>query len=413
MIWRIREGEATEVRAFDPGWLPLSAGELVNLRWVARDGERVLTLQARKHVGFLPLENGDTLQIAPKLGDKSFWRMLLVSEGLDRAMRKEFEDVTKVAVVETSEENVWQMVAGQFVSAVEQIQQRSLDYGRRKQCERRESIKGRVNFFHSMRNSVLFKPAPFECAYRERYVHTPENRLLTLACVRALSSERLARVQRLVLRSWIEDVGRWDVSSEESTVINRRLGSGYYYGPRGYYLNALLLAKIITSRSSIVFENRYDVASNSVLSSVANLFEAYLRRTMQRAFESRSCVVFKDEKSASALFTDGSCKLFPDIVITSPSGQRNFVDAKYKFGGEEVEADVYQMFAYLTACGVSAGALVRPTEDGEASEIYSRTTVTGKRIAFLRLDFRQYLEAESILVDFCESFFSLPPGKVI
>jgi hypothetical protein len=413
MIWQIREGEATEVHGFDPGWLPLTGGELVALRWVARGGERVLTLQARKHVGFLPLENGDTLQIAPKLGDQTFWRMLLVSEGLDRAMRQEFDGLTKAAVDDTNGQNAWQIVADQFASAVAEIQEKSAEYGRRKRRERRESIKGRVNLFYSMRNSVLRKPAPFECVYQERYVETPENRLLASACVRALNSERLGHLQRLAMRSWVEDIGRWDLTSEESTVINRRLGSGFYFGPRGYYLNALLLAKIVTSRSSIVFETREDVASHNVLSSVANLFEAYLRRTLQQTFECRSCVVFKDEKSPSALFTDGSCKLFPDIIIAAPNGQRYFVDAKYKFGVEDDESDIYQMFSYLTACGVGAGALVRPTEPGEASSVYSRTTVTGKRIAFLRLDFRQYLEAEKALVDFCETFFSLPAGKAI
>jgi hypothetical protein len=95
-----------------------------------------------------------------------------------------------------------------------------------------------------------------------------------------------------------------------------------------------------------------------------------------------------------------------------PNKKRAFLDAKYKFGGNDVETDIYQIFTYMTACDVEFGAIIRPTDDEEAEKIEIRTTVTGRRVAFFRLNFRSFLEAEKNLSGSLAAFFSLPAGSV-
>jgi 5-methylcytosine-specific restriction endonuclease McrBC regulatory subunit McrC len=61
-----------------------------------RGGSETISLEAGPYVGTLPLRNGDTLYILPRVGRNSFSRMLFRTEGLDETIRKEFDALSQL-----------------------------------------------------------------------------------------------------------------------------------------------------------------------------------------------------------------------------------------------------------------------------------------------------------------------------
>jgi hypothetical protein len=76
VIWNITECSVDELHDFDLAWLPKGLPPQIR---PFRRGNRV-GLEIDTLVGSVPLRNGDTLQIKPKVGTANFLRMLLDAE---------------------------------------------------------------------------------------------------------------------------------------------------------------------------------------------------------------------------------------------------------------------------------------------------------------------------------------------
>lgn len=91
--WEVYENSRTELTGFNLSWLPHTAYSYLSARLYSFSPEKqTIEVEVGPYVGAIPLTSGDTLSLLPRVGRQAFWRMLLVSEGLDRSIRKEFED---------------------------------------------------------------------------------------------------------------------------------------------------------------------------------------------------------------------------------------------------------------------------------------------------------------------------------
>src|ERR1039457_760727 len=131
MIRRAKEGEIT--------WLPgLAGGDIpqlpqgINLH--LKKGEMGIGVEGL--IGAIPLLNGDTLQIVPKIGQVNFFRLLFKAEGFQRDLEREYADFVSYSLDE--DQNIDHIVARQLMLSAAEIMKRSPQQGRVKR--RREGM---------------------------------------------------------------------------------------------------------------------------------------------------------------------------------------------------------------------------------------------------------------------------------
>jgi 5-methylcytosine-specific restriction endonuclease McrBC regulatory subunit McrC len=290
--------------------------------------------------GAIPLLNGDTLQILPKVGRLNFLRLLFRAEGSQRDLEREYEDFVSYSI--DSEENIDSIVARQLLHSAAEIMKRSPQKGRT--ARRRVGLfaAGRMDVMETALNIARRKQEPVSYYVKERTVDIAENRVLTEAVGRAWAL--LDRDNRVELR-WAHD--RWldrfpgsrnlTLDMEE---VERGFAEGRYGGSRDYYRRALMLAQVILGSAGLGFSEAAAVEGDAILLNTPDIFEKYLRNVVSAAYSEAGYVVTKGGVGVTSLYTDGSFELEPDIVISRDGRTLLIADAKYKL---PTAADHYQM----------------------------------------------------------------------
>jgi 5-methylcytosine-specific restriction endonuclease McrBC regulatory subunit McrC len=347
---------------------PLPSGVTIHVR-----GSEV-GIEIQGLAGAIPLLNGDTLQILPKVGRVNFLRLLFRAEGSQRDLEREYEDFVSYSV--DSEQNIDSIVARQLLHSAAEIMKRSPQKGRA--ARRREGLfaAGRMDVMETALNIARRKQEPVSYYIKERTVDIAENRVLTEAVGRAWAL--LDSDNRVELR-WAHD--RWldrfpgsrnlTLDMEE---VERGFAEGRYGGSRDYYRRALMLAQIILGSAGLGFSEAAAVEGDAILLNTPDIFERYLRNVVSAAYSEAGYVVTKGGLGVTSLYTDGSFELEPDIVISRDGRTVLIADAKYKL---PTAADHYQMHTYLAAHGVKRGLLLAPLYEGE--EVLTREYATSDR----------------------------------
>lgn len=91
------------------------------------------------------------------------------------------------------------------------------------------------------------------------------------------------------------------------------------------------------------------VQAQSFLLDMNELYEAYVAARFRAAFEPQGFRVIVQQHDWLA--EESRIKIVPDLIVRDPSGREIIVDTKYKQKKDEasINADVFQMLAYLTA----------------------------------------------------------------
>jgi 5-methylcytosine-specific restriction endonuclease McrBC regulatory subunit McrC len=380
MIRRAKEGEITWMQGVLASDIPrLPNGISLHLR----RGE--LGIEAQNVVGAIPLLNGDTLQIVPKIGQMNFLRLLFKAEGFQRDLEREFADFVSYSVED--EENVDSLVARQLMYAADHIMNRSAQQGRVKQ--RREGVfaTGQMNVVATALNIAIRKQEPVVCFVRERTWDIPENRVLSEAIVRAsfvLNEAERAKFDWIKER-WLRKFTRSEDIEADLARIEEGFASGRYGGPRDYYRRALMLAQIVLGSSGLGFAEIATVEGDAILLNTADIFERYLRNVISEAYSQAGYVVTKGGAGVKSLYTDGSFELVPDIAISRDGRLRLIADAKYK---QPTSGDHYQMHTYLFVNGIARGLILAPLYEGGEVRLreYSTTENIVVREAYLPMN---------------------------
>jgi 5-methylcytosine-specific restriction endonuclease McrBC regulatory subunit McrC len=381
MIRQAKEGEITWLPGLDASDIPHPLPNGISLH--LRRGE--LGLEAQGLVGAIPLLNGDTLQILPKIGRVNFFRLLFKAEGFQPDLEREYDAFVSYSVEE--DKNIDSVVARHLIFSAAEIMKRSPQQGRVKRRRQGMFAAGQIDVVSTALNLACRTEEPVTYFIRERTLDIPENRVLTEAIVRAWLI--LDQADRIELRSIQE---RWRSRFPSSPDLDADLkhveqgfASGRYGGARDYYRRALMLAQIVLGSNGLGLSDRAAIEGDAVLLNTADIFEKYLRNVISQAYSGAGYVVTKGGVGSTSLYTDGSFELQPDITISRDGRTLLIADAKYK---QPTAGDHYQMHTYLAVNGIKRGLLLAPLYDGNKVVVreYSTTNKTVVREVYLPMD---------------------------
>lgn len=371
MIRQAKEGEIAWLPGLHLSDIPnpLPNGIVVHLRGTE------IGLEAQGLVGAIPLLNGETLQITPKIGRINFLRLLFKAEGFQPELEREYDDFVYYSVEEM--ENIDSIVARQMLFSAAEIMKRSPQTCRVRQRRRGMFAAGQIDVVSTALNLVCRTEDPVTYFIRERTPDIPENRVLTEAITRAWRA--LDETDRVQLRSVQE---RWHDRFPASADLNadleqveRGFASGRYGGPRDYYRRALMLAQIVLGSNGLGLSSGETVEGDAILLNTADIFEKYLRSVISEAYSDLGYVISKGGVGGTSLYTDGSFELQPDITISKDGRTLLIADAKYK---QPTAGDHYQMHTYLAVNRIKRGLLLAPLYEGNEVVLreYSTTDKT-------------------------------------
>lgn len=314
----------------------------------------LVELVADSHVGVIRLP-GTVIEVQPKLPMDRFF--FLLSYAVDPSRwRKEHAPFA-------ADQSVLEAVAPAFCNLVSEAIYRGLLHGYRTEEQALPTVRGQIRFGDQVRRHQDFM-LPVELRYDEYTEDILENQLLLAA---------LHRIGRLPLRSTAVRRALNEISAAFDAVTLPRIGPGNIPQVRFDRLNrhyepALRLAVLILKWSSLELGGAA-ATGTSFLIDMNELFELFLYRALREALHLSES---EFRLGASGLWLDEArqIRLVPDLSWWR-GGRCCFVgDAKYKSINSEgiLNADLYQMLAYLTASRLPSGMIVYAGGLGTHSE---------------------------------------------
>lgn len=397
MLRSIKEGEVSWLVGLTIEDLPqpLPSGLYVHAKGT------LLGLEAQGVAGSIPLRNGDTLQITPKIGQVNFLRMLFLAEGSQGSLRREYDDF--VALFVDEEESLNALVARQLMVSAAKILHQSPMIGRVERRRRGAFASGRIDPVKTAMNITARRIDPVEFVSRERTTDTPENRVISEALCRAilsLSADDREKYNPIIVK-WNRRFPRSRSIFDDLRKVEEGFSSSRYGGPRGYYNRTLMLSQIILGSFGMGLGEASFVEGDAILLNTADVFERYLRATIASAYADRGYVVTKGGGAMRSLYTDGSYEIEPDIVVQRDGRVVLIADAKYKI---PTSSDHYQMNAYLGTLNTTSGVLLSPSMATEEVQVKDYSTGRGCFVHEAFLPMSDLASTEAFLAAIVERF---------
>ena len=363
MIWSAAEDQLTWLSGVSYSDLPqpLPSSITVRLRPGATT-EADVGIVPRGVVGAIPLRNGGTVQILPKIGMVNFFSLFIKAGGFGGALRREFQDFVLYSAVD--QPNIGSLAARQLLFAAADILRLSPHVGRVKRHHEGVFAAGRLDARGTAFNTATLRQNPAVFWTRERTYDVPENRVLTEAVIKSLMMLPYEdRGELAVVHDrWLSRFRRSRNIEADLESVGRRFALEQYGGSRDYYRRALMLAQVVLGGFGLTFGEGMVVQGDSLLLSTANVYERFVRNVIAGSHSELGYVVSDGRAWSLSLYSDGSHELLPDIVVASGGVPTLVADAKYK---EPDAADHYQMYAYLRASRVDVGLLLSPSFDSD------------------------------------------------
>ncbi|WP_243286899.1 McrC family protein [Geothrix terrae] len=371
MIKVAKEGEITWFSGLGPLDMPEPLPKGISLHI----GHRGMGVEVQGLVGALPLRNGDTLHIIPKISKVNFLRLLFKSEGIQPDLEREYESFVSYSV--ENEENIDSIVARQLILSISEILKRSPKQGRVRVKKSGTFAIGQLDVVETALNISCHSRDPIVYTVSEKTSDIPENRIITEAVIRALPLLKQADLGSLsgVYEKWLKRFNRSQSIRSDLEYIERGFASELYGGPRDYYRKALMLSKVVLGNNGLGYGDVATLQGDAILMQTATVFEKYLRNIISDRYIRDGYIVVKGGLGKTTLYTNGSFELDPDIVVYRNGVPLLIADAKYK---EPTIDDHYQMHAYLTSNNLKRGLILAPLYTG--GSVVSREYITPQGI---------------------------------
>lgn len=365
MFWSARECKRTLLRGFDINWLPKGLPDGIS---AFRQGNSV-GVDVDSVVGSIPLLNGDTLQITPKVKSVNFMRMLIEAEMSDSSALWSSEDFAKFDLAD--ETSLASLVSKPFVKLLKQLISSSLLFSWDRTRTWSDVVAGELQIGPTAIALAQKKATPFLIQKKVRSYNTPENRVLVAAAFLCSQQAILLREEKEFLKSFIERHEFDHLRQEDLTTVAAKLATGWYEGTRGYYSGVLRLAQIILGEQGLSQGVVERIEAQPVLFNSANIFERFIRAHLQRTYNSVGLTVRKGFFPEQYLYADGTTLLAPDIVIYKGDDIRLLADAKYKLA-KVTSADHYQLHAYARRANANSAVFFCASSDSSELEVVRR-----------------------------------------
>lgn len=393
--WTVTECDTTWLPDFPLGVIPSALDSQVR---VITRGKNV-GLEVGGVIGSVPLLNGDTLHITPKVGPSNYFRMLLSVEGLYERTARDFDNFAAYEI-DPDVVGLPLLLARRFLSELAVVKATGLRFGRSVVRRFRESPAGKLRVTSTHKRLRQRSTTPFVCDLSERDYDIPENRVLAAAAWRAagLVSEhgQLEAWQSSLVFQCRKAFHRPESMQDDLAMTARGLAEGQYGGPRGRYVSTLTLARLILGQAGISQGDRAETYGDAMLVNSATLFEEYVRAVISRGYKSAGLTISKGGEPVQFLYDDGTYGLVPDIRISRGLKTLTLGDAKYK---EPDAGDHYQMSAYMRAYGVRHGFLLCPDFGDVSNPVSYKRSPDGRTIVEFRLPLRDLNSTEAILAN--------------
>jgi len=371
MIINIREGELNWLSDISIADIPhpLPSGITIHAK------KHEIGLEVQGLTGAIPLKNGDTLQIVPKIGQVNFLRLLFKAEGNQKQLTSEYEDFVNYSIEE--EGSIDFLVAKNLILSVDEIMRRSPKQGRILRKNRSTFAAGRVDIVNTALNIASRQQDPVVSFEKSRTLNISENRVLSEAVARAGLILQDANVEPKFIEiknRWLSKFPRSQNLTSDVAEIEEKFAKAQFGGARDYYRRALMYAQVILGNLGLGLSNINPIEGEAILINTADIFEKYLRNTLSNCYKQAGYIVTKSGVGSMSLYTDGSFELNPDIYIEKDGRPILIADAKYK---TPTASDHYQMQVYLSAHGIKSGILLSPLFTGD--EVIIKEYCTSKK----------------------------------
>lgn len=322
-----------------------------------REGRAIL--QATQYVGILSLPDGPTLQIQPKAGQTSLFKLLQYAQGV---RPETIERETPIAAGRTFIEALAALFEAELDSVIRQGLHR--DYRRVEQVEKQ--LRGRLDVQKQIQRQGV-APTQFECSYDELTYDTIPNQAALFAAtlltrfVRDQTLERSLQrhCHRLRQRVTLKPVRPVELDGIELTRLN------------DHYSDLIRLTKLIL-RSIYVREfTSGGQSSFAILIDMNQIFEQAVERAMDEVIDPYDDWTVSAQTTTRNLVSDGkhSISIRPDILVRDENRNPILVgDAKWKLG-RPPNSDFYQIVSYQFAHDVP-GVLIYPEQHDEIASQY-------------------------------------------
>lgn len=396
--WYIYDNQKTDTAGFDISWLFADAYRYVTPH-VNRlsSGKTFVSLEAGPYVGTIPLINNDILYIIPRAGRESFSRMLFVVDGIEDAVRKEFDQYVNLGYTEAGNMPWSILLAKPFIGKLRMIEKESLTKNRETIYRQLRNVKGKVKISDTLLSLARSADNPVHTYVRELTFLNIENRLLSTASAMLLAVGSLDSNQRQIALRWSNICKGRYITSRELANIGTGIRNHKFTGSRSYYVPALIMAKLIILQTGLSLDSSSYVEGEPIVTNAANLFEKYVRTLIGKFLTPKGYLVEKNEQTPPSLFLDGTCKLKPDVIISHQGIVKLIADVKYKPNPMIDVSDYYQMSVYLDNFGITKGLLILPNPNQPEFSLVRRETIKGNQIFELRLPLGDWNKAETAL----------------
>jgi 5-methylcytosine-specific restriction enzyme subunit McrC len=348
------------------------------LEVVATAERGIYRVAARQHVGRIGLPGGGLLVIEPKVGVRHLFHMLAVAADLARFQPPPAELAP--------DPEIYPFVLATLVRQVETLLQAGLYQGYEEREDDLPFVRGRINLPAQLRRHGDLRHRHI-CVYAERTPDTAENRIIaaTLRALPALLAPGeavLIRHARALLRRFAEVT---PLSRGQALLALERLT---LHRLNAAYAPVLGLCRLALHHLSLV-EQAGAHPFASFLVEMPRLFERYLTVRLREHLAPAGLRIVAQRRD----YLDEAARvgIRPDVLVYPAAGDAPVLvlDAKYRrlstLAGSDLNADLYQISAYMDRYGLQQGVLVyprfSPTEEADL-----RLRGTAKRLKVLTLD---------------------------
>jgi 5-methylcytosine-specific restriction enzyme subunit McrC len=374
----LREFESRELALGPAAHALLTTRYPHQLEIVATPQPGVYRVAARQHVGRIGLPGGGLLVIEPKVGVRHLFHMLATAADLARFQPPPAELAP--------DPEIYPFVLATLVRQVEMLLQAGLYQGYEEREDDLPFVRGRINLPAQLRRHGDLRHRHI-CVYAERTPDTAENRIIaaTLRALPALlapSETVLIRHARALLRRFAEVT---PLSRGQALLALERLT---LHRLNAAYAPVLGLCRLALHHLSLV-EQAGAHPFASFLVEMPRLFERYLTVRLREHLAPAGLRIVAQRRD----YLDEAARvgIRPDVLVYPATGDAPVLvlDAKYRrlstLDSSDLNADLYQISAYMDRYGLQQGVLVyprfSPTEEAEV-----RLRGTAKRLKVLTLD---------------------------
>lgn len=373
------------------------------------------TLSAGPYIGLIPLTPTISVEVRPKMPVSNLARVIDAARG----SLSSIAGVGRLYVAnELASESVLAFLAANLADAMKPIEIGGLLKEYRRRSEVTSAPSGRIDLTRTLQE-CWSRGREHQLAV-QRFEQTSDvavNRVLKTALRRVLdrlrtpSAESRALKRRLGtalhdLPDSIGYAGRSDINRCRAVVIGRTLGPS-----RSYYYRALEVALLIIDNKGVSLEVLGgDVSLDTFIVDFESIFEAYLRRVLQRSAETGVVVRDGNEEGKKRLFDDTKVHVAqPDIVVVRTANGRKVI-AEVKYKEKPNRDDINQAIVYAQSYKCSHAILVHQNKQGAPTGPKHIGKIQGITLQSYAFDLgAEVLDDEEAA--FCRHVFDLVPTE--